>query len=381
MKLLAVAGDIGATIADIRLVSPLRALCQRQDWPLTLRSFFDCTRADLAAADVLVVQRGMSARALRLQRAMRQRGGAVLYDIDDLLTEIAPHISSHAVVSGRQRWLRECLMHSDAVSVSTVRLGDLLAESLTLPATVVVPNPAPPPEALPVPAQDAGPVTLLVASSDHLAADFVLPALRLAQQRGARLVVVGPPAAVFEAAGLQVQREGLRARAEFLALARRLPNPLAIIPLEQSRFAAGKSAVKWFDYAEIGVPALASDVSPYREVVASGQTGWLVPNESAAWTAALLAALADPVARSAVAAAARAEVRQARPLSYTLDAWQQALTVAQQQRQARPVAPSSRSVCLRDAVVGVLEDAWVGLRGLNRARLARRQRQRSGATL
>ena len=44
------------------------------------------------------------------------------------------------------------------------------------------------------------------------------------------------------------------ARAAFLELARGLRNAVAVIPLEASRFAACKSAIKWFDYAEAGIP-------------------------------------------------------------------------------------------------------------------------------
>ena len=83
MKLLAVAGDITSLIAGIRLVTPLQALVALHGGSLVLRSLHDCTQADLAAADVLVLQRGASARAWRLQQAMRLRGGAVVAEIDD----------------------------------------------------------------------------------------------------------------------------------------------------------------------------------------------------------------------------------------------------------------------------------------------------------
>lgn len=374
MKLLAIAGDIQALIADIRLVTPLRTLCAQQGWSLALRSFHDCRRADLAAADVLVVQRAASARAWRLQRAMRQRGGAVVYDIDDLLTEIAPHISNHAAVQAQQAWLRRCLSESDVVSVSTGRLGQLLADTVALPATQVVPNHAPPGDAQPLPAQTPGRVTLLLASSDQLDTDFIFPALRALQGPDVQLVVVGPPGAAFEAAGLDVRREPLRPRADFLALARSLPNPLAVIPLEDSRFAAGKSAIKWFDYAEIGVPTLASRHSPYLEVIDDGRTGWLVANDAAAWLRALRAAIADPVARMRVAVAARRAVRERHGLARTVDAWQQAVALALQQRAGARLPAPTLHERLQMALGGWVEDGVARLRALNRARLAQRRR-------
>ena len=63
MRLLALAGDIDALIADIRLRTPLQALAAREGWALLFKSFHDCVAADLAAADVVVVQRGCSRRA------------------------------------------------------------------------------------------------------------------------------------------------------------------------------------------------------------------------------------------------------------------------------------------------------------------------------
>ncbi len=374
MRLLAVSADIQSVIADIRLVTPLRALCTQQGWSLTLRSFHDCLHADLSAADVLVVQRAVSARAWRLQRAMRLRGGAVVYDIDDLLTEIAPHISNHTVMMARQAQLRRCLAESDVVSVATARLGNLLAETVPVLVTHVVPNYSLALDAQALPAQGPGRVTLLLASSEHLDTDFIIPALRALQGPGVQIVVVGPPGAALEAAGLVVRRESLRPRADFLSLARSLPNPVAVIPLEDSRFAAGKSAIKWFDYAEIGLPTLASRPSPYVDVIDDGQTGWLVDNDAAAWLSSLQAVMADPSERVRVAAAARQDVRERHGLEHSVAAWQRTVELALQQRRGAIPEPATWRERLQAALGNCLEGGVLRLRAFNRARLARRQR-------
>lgn len=376
MRLLAASADIQSGIADIRLVTPLRALCTQQGWSLVLRSFHDCLFADLAAADVLVVQRAVSARGWRLQRAMRRRGAAVVYDIDDLLTEIAPHISNYKAMQARQAVLRRCLAESDVVSVATARLGKLLADTVELPVMQVVPNYSLALDAQPLPAQGPGRLTLLLASSEHLDTDFIFPALRALQGPGVQIVVVGPPGAAFEAAGLVVRREPMRPRTDFLALARSLPNPVAVIPLEDSRFAAGKSAVKWFDYAEIGIPTLASRHSPYLDVIDDGHTGWLVDNDSAAWLRSLQAVIADPAERSRVAAAARQVVRQRHGLPLTVAAWQQTVELALQRRHSARLEPATFRERLQTVVGRWLEGGVVRLRAINRARLARRQQAR-----
>ncbi len=376
MRLLAASADIHSFIADIRLVTPLRALCMQQGWSLELRSFHDCVHADLAVADVLVVQRALSARGWRLQRAMRRRGAAVVYDIDDLLTEIAPHISNHAAIKARQTELRRCLAESDVVSVATVRLGKLLADTVYLPVVRVVPNYSLALGAQLLPAQGPGQLTLVLASSEYMDTAFIFPALRALQGPGVEIVVVGPAGAAFEAAGLVVRREPMRPRPDFLDFVRSLPNPVAVIPLEDSRFAAGKSAVKWFDYAEIGIPTLASRHSPYLDVIDDGQTGWLVENDPAAWLRTLQAVVANPAERFRVAAAARRVVRQRHGLPLTVAAWQQALELALQRRHGARLEPATFRERLQTVLGRWLEGGVIRLRAINRARLARRQQAR-----
>ncbi len=376
MRLLAASADIHSFIADIRLVTPLRALCMQQGWSLELRSFHDCVHADLAVADVLVVQRALSARGWRLQRAMRRRGAAVVYDIDDLLTEIAPHISNHAAIKARQTELRRCLAESDVVSVATVRLGKLLADTVDLPVVRVVPNYSLALGAQLLPAQGPGQLTLVLASSEYMDTAFIFPALRALQGPGVEIVVVGPAGAAFEAAGLVVRREPMRPRPDFLDFVRSLPNPVAVIPLEDSRFAAGKSAVKWFDYAEIGIPTLASRHSPYLDVIDDGRTGWLVENDPAAWLRTLQAVVANPAERFRVAAAARRVVRQRHGLPLTVAAWQQALELALQRRHGARLEPATFRERLQTVLGRWLEGGVVRLRAINRARLARRQQAR-----
>ena len=388
MRLLALSGDVLDLLAQIRLAAPLRALCEREGWSVTLRSFHDCTRADLDAADVLVVQRAMSARALRLQQLMRQRGRAVVYEIDDLLTDPPKHVSNQAALLARQVALRRCLAEADVLAVSTERLGHELmsdlgaapADRAPLPQLVVVPNGSLPlaREAWPA-AAGPGPVSLLFASSERLACEFIYPALRQLQAvRGAdvQVVVVGPPVDDFKAAGVAVQGHGLMPRADFLTLARGLSRPLAVIPLEQTRFAACKTAIKWFDYAEIGVPVLCSAVSPYREVVDDGETGCLVVNDSAAWFAALQRAVADDGWRARAALAARSVVRERHTLTQTVAAWREAIVLAQAHRTANPLPVPGLGWQLREAVAGAVESAALRARQINRARLARRQQAR-----
>lgn len=377
MKLLAVAGDIGSLIAGIRLVTPLQSLVQAHGGSLVLRSLHDCTLADLARADVLVLQRGASARAWRLQQAVRQRGGTVVAEIDDLLTDMPAHISNHAAVRAQVPWIKRCLVAADVVTVSTARLGAELQAELGLACTRVVPNSAWSLGDLPLPALQPGqPVHLLLAAMDQLAVPCLLPALRAMQGPGVQIVVVGPAAAAVSAAGLSVQAHPLMPRARFIEFARSLPNALAVIPLEDSRFAACKSAIKWFEYSEAGVPVLCSDVSPYRDVVEQGVTGGLVANDTAAWLSALRTAVDNPAWRQQLAAAARAAVRQHHTPAHAVAAWRGAVLEAVRRRATADVGLPTPAARLQTIAAMAWEPAALWLRAFNRARLARRQRAR-----
>ena len=369
-------------IADIRLRTPLQRLCARNDWGLQLRNLHDCTPGDLADADVLIVQRGLSRRAWRWMRRMRLRGGAVLYDIDYLLTALPTHVSNHAAVQARQADLRLCLAEADVVTVSTERLG----HALQVPRWHLVPNGAldlkTDMTVEPPPASSAGataPVSLVFASLDNLAAGVVFPALHVlqAQLPGAfQLVVVGPAAAAFKAAGLQVQAVDLLPRVDFVRFVCGLAQPLAVIPLEDSLFASCKSAIKWMDYGAAGIASLCSAVSPYADVVQHQVTGALVPNNEIAWQTAMAEAVSDAAWRREVGAAAQRAVRAGHSLDQTVDAWQAAVQLARQHSRQSPLEVPGLLWRLQEAADAAAGGMMQRLRLFNRGRLARRKAQR-----
>lgn len=372
MRLLALAGDIDALIAAIRLRTPLQALVQRGGFSLEARSFHDCSAADLRRADVLIVQRGLSQRVARLQRQMRRQGGTVLYEIDDLLTELPDHVSNQGRVLARRQDLLDCMRQADLVTVSTERLG----RTLMPPHWQVVPNYALPlGDAAMPPLRCDRPVTFVLASMEALAPHAVYEALHALQPGLARVVAVGPAAASLAAAGVAVESHPLMSRQAFMSWVRALPNPVAVIPLEDSRFAACKSAIKWFEYGEAGVPVLCSDVSPYSEVVEPGRTGWLVASDASAWQQALTQVAMDGERRQQVAQAAREAVRAHHTLDLTVQAWASAITHAQQLRQQAGSPSAAGLTRWRDALAFALDAVVQPLRRFNRARLARRQQR------
>ncbi len=377
IRLLALAGDIDALIAGIRLRTPLQALAARQGWSLAMHSFHDCTPQHLAAADVVVVQRGDSRRAWQLQRAARRGGAAVVYEIDDLLTELPAHISNQAVVRTRQRWLLRCLGEADGLSVSTARLDAALHEGRSLPPGTVVPNSALPLGDAPLPGVDAGSsVSVLLVSMERLLLSPALAALAQLQAEGAAvdIVVLGPASADCIAAGLRLRAVPLMPRDQFIAFVRGLPNPLAVIPLEASRFASCKSAIKWFEYGEAGIPTLCSNVPPYSDVVAGPLSDTLVANTVPDWLASLRLATSDAAWRQRTAVLARAAVRRDHTLENTVQAWQEAIEQAVAARAAATLPLPGWTERVLTAAQSAGSALLLPLRRFNRQRLARRRR-------
>jgi len=377
MKILATTTRVQSLIAEIRMIMPLTALTARRGWTLRAEPFHLCSTRDLAWADVLVMQRGTSSRHLRLAQRMLHLGGAVIYEIDDLLTDPADHLLHHAQLRRSARWVERCIAVADIVTASTHRLAQALSPHAR--ETLVVPNYAFPGfEAPPAPADPAAPCTVLLASSDRVAALPLIDALRDLQSeynQRLRLVVVGIAAASLADTGLAYETHPLMPRADFVAFARGLPNVVATIPLDDSRFSACKSAIKWFDYAVAGVPTLCSSVAPYTDVIEDGITGALVMNSREDWTAALRRAIDDSAWRARIAHAAAATVHERFSFELTIQAWGQALATAQNLRRARGAVQLTLGWRLGELLLSPFDALFIAARRANRRRLDRRHSQ------
>ncbi len=372
MRVLAVAANPASTITRLRVVEPLQAWLAGQGGELRMRPLHDVPLSELDGCDALVVQRGMSRRHVDLMRTAVAMGRAVIYEIDDLLTEPAPHLQQAQALRTGARWVRASLDAADVVTVSTERLAGLLG--LAPERRIVVPNAAFDGPSMPLPEQrPGGPVTLLVASTDRVAGAEAWRALQaLATSAGVAVSVlaVGPVADDLQQAGVPCRRLPLMPREDFVRWATSQPNPLALIPLDDSRFSAGKSAVKWFDYAVAGVPTLASDVPPYSDAIKHRRTGWLVGPGFANWQSALATAVGEAAVRARVAAAAREQVLAYHHAGFTREAWGRALQSASDRAGSRGSARGeSRLTWLHHSVWGL----GLSLRRWNRERQAQRR--------
>jgi hypothetical protein len=228
-----------------------------------------------------------------------------------------------------------------------------------------------------------GPVSLIVASSDRQQLDALGDALASllapgqAHADGAAAIDlwgVGPVAAALGARGLPHRVLPVLQPDQFLPTLARLPNPVGVIPLDDSRFSGCKSAVKFLDYASAGIPSLCVDRLPYRGLVQHGLTGWLCADHAEDWRHGLEALCASAELRTRLAQAARADALTRHSLAQMAQAWQQALDMTLQGAAAlrtRQSAPIVRRAA--DALIDAFLAPVHLLRERNRQRLRQRQ--------
>lgn len=83
---------------------------------------------------------------------------------------------------------------------------------------------------------------------------------------------------------------------------------IGIAPLGPIEFNRSKSHLKALEYAALGIPVVATDMEPYRDLVIDGVTGYLVSSPEE-WDKRLTELINDEAAREEMGAAARMRAR------------------------------------------------------------------------
>ena len=284
--------------------------------------------AQLEACGTVVLCRvawddGVAAEVARL----RESGTRIVFDVDDLvfdpsrvgLTSPGPNqVAPRRHLFGRYR---ETLIEADAVTVSTAPLRDEVA-ALGRPVAVVPNNLGldllerwgdPTVARARRDARDGDPgavrIAYLSGTATHVQdvremAGALADVLRA--HPAAELHVVGPVELPSVLDGLRVVRHPLQRYHDLFALLATMDVNLAPLELEND-FTDGKSELKVFEAALLGVPTVASPTRPYAAAIDHGRTGMLAATADA-WGEALGALSGDAALRTALGAAARADL-------------------------------------------------------------------------
>lgn len=271
--------------------------------------------------DALLIQRDAvpSDHAQRLISAARERGIPYIYEVDDWLWNIPSDNTDHSITAEQAVAMQLLASHANIVTTSTPRMAEIIS-SLGA-AVAVIPNrldetlwTRPLPSSLVEavgrslsPHAPAGRI-LYMGTKSH-ASDLqmiagAIDAVRLAMP-GIEIVQIGGGLLLPGAIELKVPRD-FSQYPDFVQWFRAVSTfaTIALAPLRADEFSSAKSDIKTLDYGFAGVPAIFSAVPPYSDAVISGETGLLVENTTASWTAAILRLLGDEALRHAIRSAA-----------------------------------------------------------------------------
>ncbi|MFG0317623.1 MAG: methyltransferase domain-containing protein, partial [Planctomycetota bacterium JB042] len=304
-------------VVRLRLLDPLRELERQERVEMTFVSTYD-EAIDVEAlvdADLWVVQREFADKSLShgVLEAARLLGKPVVFEIDDLLTNLPRSNPLWAYCQKIAPDLIDCARHADFVTTSTRPLLDELgkAES-TLPEKSFVRRNVVDTdiwggeyrERRPLPGEPL--VIGWFGSATHeedLA--IVKPTIQYLSRKYAGKVVFHfwgyLPPDLADIPGVRLVRgpqANVVAHAQGVRDAR---IDIAIAPLTDHVFNAAKSDLKWLEYSICGIPGVYSDVAPYREEIQDGIDGIVVRNDTGEWVAALEALIVDDELRLGIA--------------------------------------------------------------------------------
>jgi 2-polyprenyl-3-methyl-5-hydroxy-6-metoxy-1,4-benzoquinol methylase len=364
-KVLCVEAQADSSIGEIRFRTPLTTWSARGAGEFRLISMGAIDHRQMRWSDIVIFQREAPPPIFELASDLKRLGRRVIFELDDLLTHVPPFLTTHAHSVASRADLERMMRLADAVSVTTPRLQQKMSRLNR--RVLVVPN-CSAPTLITARHDEAGPATLLLASSDTVRVDFVAGALaRLCADSTTpvRIVAIGPPGDHLARASIPVERHPLMSHEEFKLFVASLDNAIGLIPLDGSEFSGCKSAIKFVDYALAGVPSICSAVSPYTDVVTDGTTGRLVANTESDWHAAIRDLSGSAETRQRLAGAARTLCLDRFAVDVAADAWDEVF--------ARVLADSDSGVSRSAALYPALRRLARPSCYVNGFRIARRE--------
>ncbi|MEW5976528.1 MAG: glycosyltransferase [Acidobacteriota bacterium] len=280
---------------------------------------------NLREADLIVVQRSLPGPESQqtLDRVLAL-GKPIIYELDDLLTEIPPTNPHHVPAMHRRYFLERFMSKATVMTVSTPELKATLTSRckhiFVLPNLIdeslwKQPSPVSPEDTV---------VVGYTGTATHLFD------LRMIEEALVRIAGKYKNRVAFRFMGSATERiaqlpgfqfvsfeMGYAAYAETL---QKTPMDIALAPLQDNAFNRCKSHIKWLEYSACGIPGVYSDLPPYRSQVRPGETGLLAGPTTEDWLRAIDQLISDKVTRRKMAERTRNEVLSKHTLAAC--AWQ-----------------------------------------------------------
>ncbi len=273
----------------------------------------------IASADIVLIQRNFPEREADVQAvlsAARAAGLPVVYELDDLLTELPDYHPDYRHFRKARAACLNAALQADAVIASTPFIADYLRP--LNPNVHMFPNYLQDqlwPRALaPIrPPTDEVVIGFMGGHSHIPDVEMLAPVLlRLARKywRTLRLRFWGapPPPFVRGWANVDALNPYLVSYAEFVPYFAAQHADIFIAPLLDNDFNRGKSHLKFLEYGMLGVPGVYSNLPTYDRIVRHGENGFLAGTEEE-WEARLTELIECSDLRRTLGAAARRTVQ------------------------------------------------------------------------
>lgn len=282
LNITCILSDTRSPLAIIRLKNPLEKAAQKYLMNLQIVNFKQHKLTDLMHSDLVIFQRLADKKTLQLAKELKLAGKKIVFEIDDYLLNLPDFLSHHDKYLKKMRPSISKLMNaSDALSVSTHNLADRLTNFNK--NIFITPNYSEQSTRI-VKHYDVKPnkVTVICGSSDTVDFSFIVnPLKKLLQKYQFSIIVIGPPGDFLENHGIKVTKRAMMSHVDFKSYISSFDNAIGIIPLDNSDFSSCKSAIKYFDFSTSGLPAVCSNVDPYKSVIQNRVNGLLVDENNA----------------------------------------------------------------------------------------------------
>ena len=290
IKVLCILPSTDSALATIRIIDPLRIWAKQHNGLLRIRQINEFRDIeDVAWADVVVLQRNANIQVITLINYLKKLKKKIIFDIDDLLTQVPSFLITHKHALRTKGYLKKALRISDVITTTNQRLKNELIQFNV--NTVVIPNCSSMVNEHIVKLETDGVINLIIASSDTVRVDFIIPVLKkLTEQTELEfnLIGIGPPGKFIENAGFKIELHENMPHEVFKKFLTLQKNAIGLIPLDDSKFSSCKSAIKFIDFSLSDVVSICSDVPPYSDTVTNGKTGVLVNNDVESWYNAII---------------------------------------------------------------------------------------------
>ena len=324
-NILVLSPNPNSSVSIIRLLKPLQEYARVHSGKVRAMRGAECTLECLRWADVVIAHREISIFTSDILKIARRLGVSVIYDTDDLLAKL-PEWSLNRILGADKVLMDNAIATADRVTCTTPRLKEELLKSSE--SVYIIPNVHIPAKHTSAPEKRhySNECTLVVASSDTVLVDFLIPPIRVLCKTfsALKVVAIGHIASQFKGISGRVATFPQCSEDTFSAILNSIDNGIGLIPLDDSLFSSCKSPIKYFHYAACGIISVASSVPPYTDCIDSGNNGILVDNQLDSWCIAVGKLVEDYQFRRRLLRKAIRTWQKSGSVKLAIKAWEQA---------------------------------------------------------